>query len=48
MKFGIIGAGTIGSIISKKLVENGHDVKIADARAIEYLEGKSLLEPLCA
>ncbi|MEC3757224.1 NAD(P)-binding domain-containing protein [Bacillus halotolerans] len=42
MKFGIIGAGTIGSIISKKLVENGHDVKIADARAIEYLEGKKL------
>ncbi|MCY9196472.1 NAD(P)-binding domain-containing protein [Bacillus atrophaeus] len=42
MKFGIIGAGTIGSIISKKLVENGHDVKIADARGIEYLEGKEL------
>ncbi|MGG1229593.1 NADPH-dependent F420 reductase [Bacillus halotolerans] len=41
MKFGIIGAGTIGSIISKKLVENGHDVKIADARAIG-LEGKKL------
>lgn len=41
MKFGIIGAGTIGSIISKKLVENRHDVKIADARGIE-LEGKEL------
>ncbi|MFS0892110.1 NADPH-dependent F420 reductase [Peribacillus frigoritolerans] len=42
MKFGIIGAGTIGSIISKKLVKNGHDVKIADARGIEHLEGKDL------
>lgn len=42
MKFGIIGAGPIGTIISKKLVENGHDVKIADARAIEHLEGKEL------
>ncbi|WP_454861790.1 NADPH-dependent F420 reductase [Peribacillus frigoritolerans] len=42
MKFGIIGAGTIGSIISKKLVKNGHEVKIADARGIEHLEGKEL------
>ncbi|MFW2109612.1 NADPH-dependent F420 reductase [Bacillus spizizenii] len=42
MKFGIIGAGSIGSIISKKLVKNGHDVKIADARGIEFLEGKEL------
>lgn len=32
MRFGIIGAGPIGSIISKKLVEIGHDVKLADAR----------------
>ena len=42
MRFGIIGAGPIGSIISKKLVKNGHDVKIADARGIERLEGKEL------
>jgi 8-hydroxy-5-deazaflavin:NADPH oxidoreductase len=42
MRFGIIGAGPIGSIISKKLVKNGHDVKIADARGIERLEGKVL------
>ena len=42
MRFGIIGAGTIGSIISKKLVKTGHDVKIADARGIEHLEGKEL------
>jgi len=40
MRFGIIGAGSIGSIISKKLVKNGHNVKIADARGIERLEGK--------
>ncbi|WP_078431641.1 NADPH-dependent F420 reductase [Metabacillus halosaccharovorans] len=42
MRFGIIGAGSIGSIISKRLVKNGHDVKIADARGIERLEGKEL------
>jgi 8-hydroxy-5-deazaflavin:NADPH oxidoreductase len=42
MRFGIIGAGSIGSIISKKLVENGHDVKIADARGMEHLKGKEL------
>ncbi|WP_257064671.1 NADPH-dependent F420 reductase [Priestia megaterium] len=42
MRFGIIGAGSIGSIISKKLVKNEHDVKIADARGIERLEGKEL------
>jgi 8-hydroxy-5-deazaflavin:NADPH oxidoreductase len=42
MRFGIIGAGPIGSNISKKLVKNGHDVKIADARGMERLEGKKL------
>ncbi|MCK6162591.1 3-hydroxyisobutyrate dehydrogenase [Bacillus sp. NMCC46] len=42
MRYGIIGAGPIGSIISKKLVKIGHDVKIADARGIEHLEGKEL------
>ncbi|WP_338788373.1 NADPH-dependent F420 reductase [Metabacillus sp. FJAT-53654] len=42
MRFGIIGAGPIGSIISKKLVKSGHDVKIADARGIERLDGKEL------
>jgi 8-hydroxy-5-deazaflavin:NADPH oxidoreductase len=40
MRFGIIGVGPIGSIISKKLVKEGHEVKIADARGIERLEGK--------
>lgn len=42
MKFGIIGAGPIASNIAKKLMENGHDVKIADARGVERLEGKEL------
>ncbi|MED3867328.1 NADPH-dependent F420 reductase [Priestia megaterium] len=42
MRFGIIGAGSIGSIISKKLVKNGHDIKIADARRMEHLEGKDI------
>lgn len=42
MRFGIIGAGPIGSNIAKKLVESGYDVKIADARGIKHLEGKKL------
>ncbi|MEH6855258.1 3-hydroxyisobutyrate dehydrogenase [Priestia megaterium] len=42
MRFGIIGAGSIGSIISKKFVKNGHDIKIADARGMEHLEGKDI------
>ena len=42
MRFGIIGAGSIGSIISKKLVKNDHEVKIADARGMEHLKGKEL------
>lgn len=42
MKFGIIGAGPIGASISKKLVKNGHEVKIADARDIEHLDGKDI------
>lgn len=42
MRFGIIGAGPIGSNIAKKLFDNGHDVKIADARGIERLKRKNL------
>ncbi|MGO4500771.1 NADPH-dependent F420 reductase [Paenibacillus sp. 2RAB27] len=42
MRFGIIGAGPIGSNIAEKLVRTGHVVKIADARGIERLEGKKL------
>lgn len=41
MRFGIIGAGPIGSIISSKLVKNGHEVKMADIRGIDRLEGKA-------
>ena len=47
MRFGIIGAGPIGSNIAKKLVNNGHDVKIADARGIERLEGKESYRNTC-
>lgn len=42
MRFGIIGAGPIGTIISRKLVKNRHDVKIADVRGIERLDGKEI------
>ncbi|WKA58362.1 NAD(P)-binding domain-containing protein [Planococcus shenhongbingii] len=42
MRIGIIGAGPIGASISRKLVEVGHDVKIADARDIGRLEGKDI------
>lgn len=41
MKFGIIGVGKIGSILSEKLFEQGHDVKVADARSMSHLEGKT-------
>ncbi|MEK4343746.1 MULTISPECIES: NADPH-dependent F420 reductase [Paenibacillus] len=42
MRFGIIGAGPIGTTIANKLFMNRHDVKIADARGIERLEGKEI------
>jgi hypothetical protein len=42
MRFGFIGAGPMASNIAKKLDKNGHDIKIADARGIERLEGKEL------
>ncbi|MEJ8302933.1 NADPH-dependent F420 reductase [Saccharibacillus sacchari] len=43
MKFGIIGVGNIGSVLAEKLVNNGYDVKIADVRGIERLEGKDVV-----
>jgi len=43
MKFGIIGAGPIGQSIAKKLVNRGHEVKVADARGIERLAGKIIV-----
>jgi predicted dinucleotide-binding enzyme len=42
MRFGFIGAGPMALNIAKKLAKNGHDIKIADARGIERLEGKEL------
>lgn len=41
MKIGIIGAGPIGTTLSNKLSENGHEVKIADVRSIERLKNKT-------
>lgn len=41
MKFGIIGVVNIGSVLSKKLFNNGHEVKVADARSMAHLEGKN-------
>lgn len=43
MKFGIIGAGPIGQSIAKKLVNNGHEVKVADARGMERLARKAIV-----
>lgn len=40
MNIGIIGAGPIGTTISKHLFNTGHNVKIADVRSINKLEGK--------
>ncbi|MCE4957378.1 NADPH-dependent F420 reductase [Macrococcoides caseolyticum] len=40
MKIGILGAGPIGTTISKHLYNVGHDVKIADVRSIDKLERK--------
>ncbi|AEB28901.1 NADP oxidoreductase coenzyme F420-dependent [Carnobacterium sp. 17-4] len=42
MKIGIIGAGPIGTNIAKKLVNNGHDVKIADTRGLDNMAGKEI------
>lgn len=37
MKIGIIGAGYIGATIARKLVANGHEVKLANARGPETI-----------
>lgn len=42
MKFGIIGAGPIGTTLSHKLQENGHQVKVADVRSIDHLNDKDI------
>ncbi|WP_323703152.1 NADPH-dependent F420 reductase [Mammaliicoccus sp. Dog046] len=42
MKIGIIGAGPIGATLSHKLVNSGHDVKIADVRSVDRLKDKNI------
>ncbi|WP_027685609.1 NAD(P)-binding domain-containing protein [Rhizobium leguminosarum] len=37
MNIGIIGAGSIGSTLARKLVQAGHSVKIANSRGPETL-----------
>jgi len=37
MKIGIIGAGTIGGTLAKKLAAAGHDVKVANSRGPETI-----------
>lgn len=44
MKIGIIGAGPIGTTIAKKLVNKGHDVKIADTRGLDNMAGCDYLK----
>ncbi|MFB9080622.1 NADPH-dependent F420 reductase [Flavobacterium procerum] len=42
MKIGIIGAGAIGSVLSKKLSANGHQVTIANSKGPETVSGEAL------
>lgn len=42
MNIGIIGAGPIGTNIAKKLVNKGHNVKIADTLGFDNMAGKEL------
>ncbi len=42
MKIGILGSGPIGSTIAHRLAAAGHDVKIANSRGPETIEGKAL------
>lgn len=41
MRIGIIGVGNIGTVLSHKLVNNEHKVKVADARSIDKLKNKN-------
>lgn len=41
MRIGIIGAGNIGTVLSHKLMNNEHEVKVADARSIDKLKNKN-------
>ncbi|PZP56251.1 MAG: NADP oxidoreductase [Micavibrio aeruginosavorus] len=42
MRIGILGAGNIGRILSRKLAAAGHDVKVAHARAPEAIAAEAL------
>lgn len=42
MKIGIIGAGAIGSVLSKKLSANGHQVTIANSKEPETVSAEAL------
>lgn len=35
MKIGVIGTGNIGGTLARKLIEAGHDVKVANSRGVE-------------
>src|SRR6185369_6650959 len=39
MKIGIIGAGHIGGVLTRRLTQLGHDVTVANSRGPETLEG---------
>lgn len=43
MKIGIIGAGAIGSTLSKKLSANGHEVTVANSKGPETIPGDVLV-----
>lgn len=42
MKIGILGAGTIGSVLAQRLAAAGHDVKIANSRGPATIEARIL------
>lgn len=49
MRLGIIGSGTIGTIVSKKAIHAGHDVVLSNSRGPESLKEKiDLLGPRAA
>ena len=39
MRIGIIGVGSIGKPLARKLVAAGHEVKLANSRGPETLQG---------
>lgn len=38
MKIGIIGTGSIGGTVARKLVEAGHDVRVANSRGVDAVK----------